>query len=289
MTAAPPPAQERRGAGIAFAATGVFLFVCADAAIKGFSADYHAVMIVWFSGVFGAVSATALGIRGLGLGALATRHPFAQVARGLLIAGSMVTAFLALKSMPLADVAAISYSTPLFVAALAVPMLGERLKRPQAITLAIGFVGVILMAQPGSSVFRTAALLAVASALFYAVAMLVTRRMRADETAAATMLYSHVTVIVVSSLALRWFWSTPSALDAVQLIVLGLVNGTAHYCVMQAYRLAPAASVAPFDYTSLVWATLIGFAVWGDFPAPSVWLGVTLVVATTLYLARSRA
>jgi drug/metabolite transporter (DMT)-like permease len=283
------PVPERHGVGIAFAATGVFLFICADTAIKHFSADYHAVMIAWFSGVFGAISSTGLGARGIGPGALETRQPITQVLRGLLIAGSMITAFLALKFMPLADVAAVGYSTPLFVAALAVPLLGERLTRRQVVAIAVGFAGVLLIAQPGTGVFRSASLLAMTSALLYAIAMIVTRRMRASETAAATMLWSHATVSAVTSLALPWFWSTPTALDGLLLVVLGLVNGIAHYCVMQAYRLAPASRVAPFDYTGLVWATVFGYMLWGDFPAPAVWLGVALVVSMTLYLARARA
>lgn len=283
------PAPERHGAGIAFAASGVFLFVCADAAIKGFSADYHAVMIAWFSGLFGAVSSTALGVRGFGVRALRTRHPVAQIARGLLISGSMVSAFLALKFMPLADVSAVHYSTPLFVAALAVPLLRERLTRAQVAALAVGFAGVMLIAQPGAGVFRPAALLAIASAFLYAIAMIITRRLRADETAAATMAWSHGTVVAVTSLALPWFWAAPPALDVALLVLLGLVNGVAHYCVMQAYRLAPAARVAPFDYTALAWATLFGFVFWGDFPATGVWIGVVLIVATTLYLSRARA
>lgn len=283
------PTPERHGVGIAFAATGVFLFICADAAIKHFSADYHAVMVAWFSGVFGAVSSTGLGARGLGLDTLRTRQPLAQVLRGLLITGSMVTAFLALKFMPLADVSAVGYSTPLFVAALAVPLLGERLTRHQGLAVAIGFAGVLLIAQTGTGVFRPAALLAMTSAFLYAIAMIVTRRMRASETAAATMLWSHATVAVVTSVALPWFWSTPTTLDGLLLVVLGLVNGTAHYCVMQAYRVAPASRVAPFDYTGLVWATVFGYVLWGDYPAPAVWLGVALVVSMTLYLARIRA
>lgn len=289
MAAAPLAAQERRGAGIAFAAAGIFLFVCADAVIKWLSGDYHAVLIAWFSGVFGGISSTALGARGLGLGALKTRHPVAQILRGLLILGSMLTAFVALGYLPLADVTAIAYSTPLFVAALAVPMLGERIGARRAILLALGFAGVVLMAQPSTGVLHAAALLPIASALLYAVAMLVTRRMRADESAAATMFWSHATVIVGASAALPWFWTTPGAFDGAMLVVLGFSNGVAHYCVMQAYRVARAATVAPLDYTALVWATVFGFVVWGDFPAPTVWLGVALVVATSLYLARSRA
>lgn len=288
MTAAPGP-EERRGAGIAFAAAGIFLFVCADAVIKWLSADYHAVVIAWFSGVFGGLSSTVLGARGFGWRALGTRHPGTQIARGLLILGSMLTAFLALAFMPLADVTAIAYSTPLFVAALAVPMFGERLAAPQVVALVAGFAGVVLIARPGAGIVQWAAALPVASAAFYAVAMLVTRRLRSDETAAATMFWSHATVIAATSLALPWFWTTPPWPAALALMVLGLVNGVAHYCVMQAYRLARAATVAPLDYTALAWATLFGFVLWGDFPAPSVWLGAGLVVATTLYLARTRA
>ncbi len=280
--------RERLGHGIAYALAGVFLFICADALIKWLSAGYHTVTIVWFSGAFGALSATALGMRGVGRRALATRRPGAQVARGILILGSMGTAFLSLKFLPLADLTAILYSTPLFVAALAVPVLGERLGPRQALALLVGFAGVVLIARPGAEVFHPASLLAVASAFLYAVAMLVTRRMREAETPAATMFYTHATVVAASSLALPWVWITPPWDDALLLVGMGLGNGVAHFCVMQAYRLAPAGVVAPFDYTALVWATLFGLAIWGDFPAPIVWVGVVLVVSSSLTLARAR-
>ncbi|MEX2650048.1 MAG: DMT family transporter [Alphaproteobacteria bacterium] len=283
-----PGPRERLGRGVVFALAGVFLFICADALIKWLSDDYHTLTIVWFSGAFGGLSATALGIRGVGRRALATRRPGAQITRGILILGSMGTAFLALKFLPLADLTAILYSTPLFVAALAVPVLGERLGPRQALALLVGFAGVVLIARPGAEVFHPASLLAVASSFLYAVAMLVTRRMREVETPAATMLYTHATVVAASSLALPWVWITPPWDDALLLVGMGLGNGVAHFCVMQAFRLAPAAVVAPFDYTALVWATLFGLAIWGDFPAPIVWVGVVLVVSSSLYLARIR-
>jgi len=280
---------ERRGRAIAFAVTGILCFTLADAGIKWLSADVPTMMIVFVLGFCGIFSSTAVPVLQDGLNSLATRRPGLQLLRGLLMCVSMGTVFLALGMMPLADVVAMSYSTPLFVAVLAVPLLKERLRPVQMLAILVGFAGVLIVARPGETALALPALLIVTGSVSYALAMIVTRWMRTTESPASQMFYSHLTVTTASALTLPWFWTVPEAAEAALMIGIGLLNGLAHYCVMCAYRHAPAAVVAPFDYTAILWGAFFGYVIWAEVPGWHLWAGAALIVASTLVVARTRA
>jgi drug/metabolite transporter (DMT)-like permease len=281
----------RRGGlrGIGCNVIGVFLFCVADALVKWLSEGYPTMQLVFFSGAIGLVTATALAYRQSGPGALRTRRPWVHVGRGVLIFGSMASFFFALRHLPLADVTAVSYTSPLWIALLAVPVLGEPLGWRRIGAVLVGFGGVLLIARPGGTDAHAALLIALLNAVFYALAMLSTRRFRAHETPAAMMFYMHAVIAVLALVTLPWFWRTPGPADLALLLALGGLNGVGHFFVMQAYRLAPAAAIAPFDYTALVWAALIGLLVWGEFPNAWVLAGIGLIVVATLTVARAES
>src|SRR5690606_12594272 len=139
--------------------------------------------------------------------------------------------------------------------------------------VAAGFVGAAIMLQPGTAAFRVEAVVILIAALTFALAMLLTRRMAATETNTAIFAYSTLGAWIASVPFVAFYWQVPNARDLLVFLMLGLVGGCGSYLVIVAYRLAPAALTASFDYTSLVWATLFGWLLWQERPGPSVWVG----------------
>ena len=131
---------------------------------------------------------------------------------------------------------------------------------------------------------RVAFGLILAAALFYALTMLVTRRLARTDSTPAILLYTTGLSLVVSAALLPFGWRSPTSEDLLLFALLGLIAGGGNYFIIQAYRYAPAAVIAPFDYTALIWGTIIGWLIWHELPGPHVWLGVAILVASGLYI-----
>jgi drug/metabolite transporter (DMT)-like permease len=140
------------------------------------------------------------------------------------------------------------------------------------------------MTRPGAEAFQPAALLILAAALFYALAMLVTRRLARTDSTPSILLYTTGLSLVASAALLPFGWRSPTGEDLMLFALLGLIAGGGNYFMTQAYRHAPAAVVAPFDYTALIWGTILGWLIWHELPGPHVWLGVAILVASGLYI-----
>ncbi len=298
---------DRPLSGIAFVIAGVTVFTMQDVIIKLLSGDYPVLEIVFVRSVVSLPLLLALASLRGGRALLWPRHPFQQVLRGLVMFLSYATYYLALAALPLAEAVSIFYSAPLFMTALAGPLLGEYpgLRRWSAV--AVGFVGVLVILKPQGEL-SLAALLAVASALAYAFSAIITRRIGAAdgaESMAMTASLVYVALAGVAGLALgdgklagsdqpeiaflvrAWTW--PGLGDFALFALCGLIAAIGFTCLAEAYRLAPAASVAPFEYSSLPWAVLLGWVVWSDLPDVWLGLGITLVVGSGLYVFRREA
>ena len=220
-------------------------------------------------------------------GGFATLKPHWRLGHGLRAIfglGAIFAFFTGLRHLPLAEAISIAFAAPLFVTALSVPILGERVGPRRWAAVAAGFLGVMIMTRPGAEAFRPEALYILAAALCYALTMLVTRRLARSDTTPAIMLSGICVSLVVSGLALPFGRRTPLGLDLWLFVLLGLVGSVGMYFMTQAYRYAPAAVVAPFDYTALIWATAIGWLVWHELPGANVWLGAAVVIASGLYI-----
>lgn len=275
--------------GIAYALLGVFLFSAHDVLVKWLVADYPVLEIIFFRSLAALIPCALFVRREGGVRALRTRRRSLLLLRGLLGVSAFGPFYLAYAFLPLADVIAIGFSAPLFVTALSAPLLGEKVGWRRWAAVVVGFLGVLVMVRPGSTMFEAAALLALAGSALYALAMIVTRRLVATETTAAVIVFANLVYIAVGGLSLPFRWVAPSAGDALLLAALGLITGCAQFWMTQAYRYARAATVAPFDYTALIWAVLFGYLIWGDVPGVGVALGASLVIATGLYILRREA
>lgn len=280
-----PPMVDRIGLGIAGIVAGMFAVSIMDALAKWLGAGYPIAELVFFRNLFALppVFFILWQQRG-GVAALRPRWRFGHLLRALFGLGAIFAFFTGLRHLPLAEAISIAFAAPLFVTALSVPILGERVGARRWAAVVVGFLGVLIMTRPGAEAFRPEAFYILAAALSYALAMLVTRRLARSDTTPAIMLSGICISLVVSGLALPFGWRTPLGLDFWLFVLLGLVGGIGMYFMTQAYRHAPAAVIAPFDYTALIWGTVFGWLVWQELPGANVWLGAAVVIASGLYI-----
>ncbi|MCR9124499.1 MAG: DMT family transporter [Rhodobacteraceae bacterium] len=280
-----------------------------DMLIKRLSGGYPLHEIVFARSAIGIVFSLALVQMEGGWKILRTDKAGWHILRGLLVVASNMAYFVALAAIPLADATALFFVAPLFITVLSIPLLGEKVGPLRIGAVLVGFVGVIIMQRPwvsGSELgaSRLVLLLPVLSALTYALMQLMTRRLGATSKASALSVYIQLMFMVVSLgfflvagdgrfvqdnsapslvfLLRAWVWPEPS--DAWVLVGLGLNAAIVGYCLSQAYRLADAATVAPFEYIGLPLAVFWGWFIWSDVPVWEVWTGIVLIVGSGLFV-----
>jgi drug/metabolite transporter (DMT)-like permease len=219
-----------------------------------------------------------------GLSVFATGRPRDHLARGLSQSVSQTFTVLAFSLMPLAGAIAINFSAPLWSALVAIIWLKERAGAMRWAVLLIGFVGVLVVAQPGADSVTLGAAFALANAVMYGSVTVAVRGMTATESTNTLLMWQMVTLAVFHAFLLAFGVRMPTALDAALLALSGLANALAQYLWTHALRLAPAAAVSPFYYFLLVWALLLGFLVWGEIPTLGLLVGSAIVVACGLVL-----
>ncbi|HSH26337.1 MAG TPA: DMT family transporter, partial [Wenzhouxiangella sp.] len=264
---------------------GVFCLTINDAIAKWLGALYPIDVIVFFRMLFALPIIVAVGLMIGGRRALATGKPLIHMGRGLLATCGTFSFFLGLTLLPLAEVTAIAFASPLFVTLIAIPLLGERPGPGQWIATVGGFGGVLLIVQPGTEAFAIGALAPLGTALFYALLMLTARMLGRRETIWATMLYATVVPLVISGVLLPWFWKTPALEHLPWFMAAGLAGGVAMTLITQGFRIGVASVVAPFDYTGLVWAVAFGWMFWRETPSDMAIYGILVIVVCGIYLA----
>jgi drug/metabolite transporter (DMT)-like permease len=277
-------AAHLRGIFLMVAAVGVFVLM--DTTAKYLSRWYPVPAIVWARFVANlAIIVAFLAARGE-LSRLRTARPGLQIARGGLLAGATLFFFTSLSVLPLAEAAAIGFVMPLLLAALAVPLLGERLDGARLAAILVGFLGVLLIVRPGSAVFTAYALLPVAMALCNALYQILTRKVAGLEHPLTSLAWGAIVGAVIMSAAAPFVWQAPrEPLHWALLGVIGVLASVGHYLLIRSYEHAPATLLAPFSYSGLVWAMLLGLAVFGDFPDAWSLGGMAVIVASGLFLA----
>jgi drug/metabolite transporter (DMT)-like permease len=289
--------------GIAFLCSGALLFTLQDVVIKLLSGKYPLPEIMAFRCVAAVIPLLVLVHYDGGLSRLRIRHPWPLLARGLLLLGSYTTYYLALAAIPLAEAISLSYSAPLFIALLAVPILGEKPRASSWLAIIVGFIGVIIVSHPGAGVIDPAALLAVAGAAFYALAQLMARRLGIGERASIMAVMQNfvffIAAIVMGAVAGRGglaqvthpsmqfllrAWQTPDLRDLLLISSTGLVAAVASWLLTHAYRIAEAHVIAPFEYSSIPWATTWGILIWGEIPDGHTIVGIIVIIGTGIFV-----
>jgi drug/metabolite transporter (DMT)-like permease len=280
------PATEHPLAGIALRLLTALLLAVMFALVKLASTrGVHVVESLFYRQIGSAVCAIGLVAAGPGFGSLRTRRIGAHVGRMALGVAAMALNFTAMILLPLAEATAIGFSVPIFSTVLAAFLLGEPTGKWRWGAVAAGFLGVVLIVQPGSGeVPLLGASVALVAALLTASVTIVIRRLGATELASTTVFWFAVSSLVPLGLLMLAFGGTHDAATWAILGVMALAGGLAQLTLTSALRLAPVALVMPMDYTSLLWATLLGAWLFSEMPTPWIWVGAPVIILSGLVI-----
>lgn len=288
MTIAPPRSRPERAmagavGGIAVALLAYFLFATSDSIAKALTQRYSPFQIIPMQVTFALVPMTALVIREGGLRTIRPRHPWLIGLRGLLAVVGSICGFHAFALLPLADVYAIAFTTPILVTVLSVPILGEKVGPYRWGAVIVGFLGVMVMIRPGLVTLNSGHLTALLQAIGGAGVTLILRRIGREETRGTLVVVVLGSMLAVNLPILPFVYVAPSLADIGLSAASGLLMGGGQIATIQALRLAPAALIAPFQYSLMIWALIYGAVLFGDPPTPPVLAGAAIVVASALY------
>ncbi len=230
------------------------------------------------------------------MSAVRTTRPLGHLGRGAISVCGMFLNFAALARLPLVDATAISFAAPLITVAFAAWFLGERVRIFRWSAVAVGFAGVIVMLWPylnlsqyaaggtATQVATIGAICALAGAFTNAGSVIQTRRLTDTETTSSIVFYFSLICALAGLATLPFGWIWPDGWQLAALIGTGLVGGLAHILLTASYRFAPASMVAPFDYTTMVWAFILGYAMFGEVPTIYVYVGSAIVAGSGLFV-----
>lgn len=282
-----PVAQKQIALGIGFMVLAAAVFGVMDALVKWLTAGYSTVQIMFFRSLFAFPPILILLWRNHGMAGLRTQHLLGHGLRSVYGCLAMLCFFSAYGAMPLADVTAIAFAAPIFIACFSVWLLGERVGLHRWSAIVVGFLGMLVILRPAALLTGHASpglLLAAAGTLLYSLAMIQIRKLTRHEASPTIAFYFTAFCTLYSGLALPWFWTTPDLSGLGLLIAVGLLGGLAQLLMTRAFSLAAASIVAPFDYTHLIWSVLLGWYLFGDFPDAQTWGGAAIVIASGLYI-----
>jgi drug/metabolite transporter (DMT)-like permease len=277
--------HRQRLTGIALMCGALLCFSCLDATAKWVNRSVDPLVTVWARYVSG-VLLTSFAINAwTHPGFLRTRRLPLQLIRSTLVFLATLCNFLALNYLQLVETLSIVFSTPLIVALLAGPMLGEKVGPRRLVAIGVGFIGVLVITRPGLGAMHPAALLSLVGAVAYAFYGITTRMLASSDSSVTTTFYSSVAGIVLMTPLLPWIWTTPpSALTWLLLILTGAFGAFGHWLLVLAHARAPAAILSPFIYTQVIWMLALGYILFGDWPDAWTLAGAGIVIASGLYL-----
>jgi drug/metabolite transporter (DMT)-like permease len=281
--------MNTRVQGILLMAVAVLIFAILDGLAKYVMQTLPPPVAVFFRYLIALVLAMILIERTGRPAIIISRHIGLQFIRGLTLLASTVLNFIAITYLQLAQTAAISFTIPLWVCALSVPLLGEKVGIRRWIAVIIGFLGVLVIMRPGTMSFHWAMFLSIGAAFCGSIYNLATRKVGGRDRAETSLFYVGLFGSLGAVLPLPWHWQMPAGVEWLLLLGMGLAGGIGHFLLIQAHRLAPASTLAPFIYTQIVWMILIGLVVFGDVPDMWTLIGAAIVIASGIFvLARKR-
>jgi drug/metabolite transporter (DMT)-like permease len=273
--------EARRGIG--WMLVTMILFVSMDTVAKHLTALYPVPQVVWARFVFHTLLIGILLAPRARL-TMVTQRPGLQFLRSTLLLATTILFFSGLRILPMAESAAMMQVGPLVITALSVPLLGELVGIRRWMGVIAGFAGALLIIRPGSEAMQIAILLPLAAAVSNALYQITTRILSRSESTVTILFYTPLTGALLMSAVVPLFWVTPDAEGWAMMALLGLIGGVSHFTLIKAFTAAPAATVAPFGYSSLIWATLSGLVFFGDFPDRWTIVGALVIAGSGLYI-----
>jgi drug/metabolite transporter (DMT)-like permease len=271
------------GRGIRWMLLSMFLFACLDAGIKTIAHGYAAqqILAVRFA-VFVVLVVALIGPAKTRI-ALRSVRPGLQVLRVIVLLAEMGVFVAAIRALPLADVHAVAASTPLIVTALAWLFLGERVGTQRWAAILVGMAGLLVVVRPGFDM-NPAMLIPLLGASLWAIYQILVRLISRSDGPDTTVLYTALGGLVVTAALAPFAWTAPDLRDWGLLFVVALFGAGAHFALIRALDSAPASTVQPFAYTLVVWAVILGWAIFGDVPDRWTILGAMVIVLSGLYV-----
>jgi len=274
---------------------GILLLLCATILFSGMHAlirhvgeAQHPFEMAFFRNLFGFIVLAPFFMR-YGFSILRTKRLGLHALRGTVHVGSMLLFFSAVTVAPLATVAALTFTAPLFVTLGAVLLLGEKIRYRRMGALLIGFAGVMIVLRPGLGELEIGALLALGSSGIWATALLMIKMLSRTESSVTLTAYMAIFLTPLSAIPAAFVWQWPSWGELGWLALMGSVGTAGHLFLAQAFREADATMVLPFDFLRLIWASLLGYFLFGQVPEVLVWVGGAVIFSSTIYLAYREA
>jgi drug/metabolite transporter (DMT)-like permease len=280
-----PARADRPFRGIALILASTVFLGTSDVTAKYLSATLPSIEIAWMRFLVFALIMSPAMLPGSPLFALHSQRRGLQLMRGLALLGSSLFFISGLRYLPIAEASATGFVSPLFVTALSIVFLGERVGARRWIATGVGLVGVLIILRPGSGAFHPAAFFPIVSALAWACTLIMTRMMSGREHALTTMTYSSIAGVAVLCALVPFVWVAPSWHDILFGIFIGVASTAGQWIVVLAFRYADASVLAPFSYIQLLWVSILGFVVFGE--VPDIWTvtGAVFIVGSGLYTA----
>lgn len=276
--------QARASTGILLSLGAYALFTLMDASIKTLGGRYHVVQVVFFNALFGLATVLLIAAARGTIAGVRSPQWRLHLLRWIIGLPGGLAIFWVYPRMPLADVYAILFAAPLFMTALSVPVLGEKVGWRRWSAVVIGFVGVLVMLRPGAGLLEATALAALFGALVHASNMLLLRRMRGIDPPEAFGVWGNGLTLLATGIVVPWLWQPPSAADLALHAFAGSIAGGGFLLLVIAYAKAPVAVLAPFQYSQMLYGIAVGAVLFGDWPEPTILAGAAIVVGSGLYI-----
>lgn len=275
--------EENVRAGIIWMLATTFFFVVIDTQAKYLLERYSLVQVLWARFFFHFVLVLPLVLHRIS-GLPRSKALGLQALRSTLMLITTLLFFLGIQRVPLATASTIMFLSPILVTLLAIPLLGEKVGIRRLTSVAVGFLGALIVIRPGSGFMEIAAGFLLACALCNALYQITTRKLRHIDPPLITLLYTAAGGALVFTLAVPFFWKTPELWDAALMLGIGAAGGAGHLCLIRAFQSAPAAAIVPFAYSNLIWATLFGYLVFGNLPDHWTFIGAAVIAGSGLYI-----
>ena len=271
--------------GISLMIATTFVFAVQDGLSRHLAGEYNVMMVVMIRYWFFAAFVIAIARRSAGglRAAAATKQPFIQGLRGFLLAVEICVMIAGFTLLGLVEAHAVFACYPLLIAAFSGPVLGEHVGWRRWAAIGVGFIGILIILEPGRGVFAPAVILPFLAAAMFAIYGLLTRYVARRDATATSFFWPGVVGAIVMTCAGVWFWESMSGTDWIFMACLCLTGAAGHWLLIRCYEVAEASAVQPFAYLQLVFASLIGIVVFGETLALNIALGVALIVGAGLF------
>ncbi len=259
-----------------------------NGSIRELSTGLHVFEIAFFRNFFGLILMLGLVARGR-LGVLRTKRFPLHLLRAVLNAVAMLTFFQALALIPLAEVTALAFTTPLFAVVLAVIVLKERLGPRRMVGLLVGLVGALIIIRPGVVPLSLGSVLVIGSSLIWACALMCIKLLSRTETSLSIAIYAALLLTPLTGIPALFVWQWPHGSEWVLLVVIAATGSFYQVMINQALKLADASLVMPFDFTKLIWAALVGYIFFSEIPDIWTVAGGAVIIASVTYITYREA